>query len=164
MGTDGSLEGVRSGLCLDVYDNSTANGSTVGLWRCNGQTNQRWTVPAAADTTPPGVPANPRTSALTCQSVTFAWDAATDAAGVVAYDVFHDGQRITSVSGSVRSTSVTVVPGVTWGLYVQARDAAGNVSQASTSVKVTPPPCSVDTEPPSTPTGWPPSRPGPASP
>ena len=30
---------------------------------------------------------------------------------------------------------------MTWGLYVNARDAAGNVSQASTTVPITPPQC-----------------------
>ena len=42
-----------------------------------------------------------------------------------------------SVSGTTLSTSLTVVAGVTWGLYVNARDAAGNVSQASTTVPIT---------------------------
>jgi glucose/arabinose dehydrogenase len=104
------------------------------------------------DTTPPSVPANPRTSNLTCNSVTFAWDASTDNVAVTNYDVFHDGQLIKTVNGSTTSTSLTVVPTVTWGLYVQARDAAGNVSQASATVSITPPPCGSDTQPPTNPT------------
>jgi glucose/arabinose dehydrogenase len=46
-----------------------------------------------------------------------------------------------------------VVPGVTWGLYVNARDAAGNVSQASSTVNLTPPQCQPDTQAPTAPTG-----------
>lgn len=149
----GSVRSASSGLCLDVYQRGTTNGTPVSLWTCNGQTNQAWTVPAAdSDTTPPTVPANPRVSGLTCRQVTFAWDASSDGVGVTAYDVFHDGQLITSVAGSARSATVDVVAGATWGLYVQARDAAGNVSQASSSVSITPPACSVDTTAPSTPT------------
>jgi glucose/arabinose dehydrogenase len=104
------------------------------------------------DTVPPSVPANPRTSNLTCNSVDFAWDASTDNVAVTNYDIFHDGQLIKSVGGSTTSTSLTVVPTVTWGLYVQARDAAGNVSQASDTVSITPPPCGSDTQPPTNPT------------
>jgi glucose/arabinose dehydrogenase len=104
------------------------------------------------DTIPPSVPANPRTSNLTCNSVDFAWDASTDNVAVTNYDIFHDGQLIKSVGGSTTSTSLTVVPGVPWGLYVQARDAAGNVSQASDTVNITPPACGSDTQPPTNPT------------
>src|SRR3989440_1857679 len=104
------------------------------------------------DTIPPTVPANPRTSNLTCNSVDFAWDASTDNVAVTNYDIFHDGQLIKSVGGSTTSTSLTVVPGVPWGLYVQARDAAGNVSQASDTVNITPPACGSDTQPPTNPT------------
>ena len=103
------------------------------------------------DTIPPTVPGNPRTSNLTCNSVTFAWNASTDNVAVIAYDIFHDGQLIKSVSGTTTSTSLTVVPTVPWGLYVQARDAAGNVSQASTTVNITPPPCGTDPQPPTAP-------------
>ena len=44
-----------------------------------------------------------------------------------------------------------MVAGVRWGLYVSSRDAAGNVSQGSTTASITPPVCQVDTQPPTTP-------------
>jgi glucose/arabinose dehydrogenase len=106
----------------------------------------------AADTRAPTASANPRTSDLTCNSVTFTWDASTDDVGVEAYDVFHDGQFIRSVGGETLSTRLAVVPNVPWGLYVQARDAAGNVSQGSDSVTVTPPSCQDDSQSPTAPT------------
>ncbi|WP_028049199.1 PQQ-dependent sugar dehydrogenase [Cellulomonas sp. URHD0024] len=149
---NGSIVGVQSGLCLDVSGRGTANGSDVILWTCNGQTNQSWTTALrTSDTTAPTVPGNPRISNLTCTTVTFSWNASTDAVGVAFYDVYHDGQLMTSVSGSTLSANLTVVPGVTWGLFVNARDAAGNVSQASTTVPVTPPQCQVDTQAPTAP-------------
>jgi glucose/arabinose dehydrogenase len=106
-----------------------------------------------ADTTPPTAPADPRTSNLTCTGVTLSWSASSDDTGVTAYDVYHDGQLMKSVPGTALSADLTVVPGATWGLYVNARDAAGNVSQASATVPVSVPQCQADTEPPSTPGG-----------
>src|SRR6478735_7471799 len=110
--TNGTIVGQQSGLCLDVTGRGTANGTAVGLWTCNGQTNQSWTTSLRTrDTTPPTVPGNPRVSNLTCSAVNFAWNASTDAVGVVAYDVYHDGQLMTSVSGSTLSVNLTVVAG-----------------------------------------------------
>ncbi|WP_399345176.1 PQQ-dependent sugar dehydrogenase [Umezawaea sp. Da 62-37] len=151
--SDGAIVGVQSGLCLDVTGQGTANSTLVGLWTCNGQDNQKWrTSGGSADTQPPTVPGNPRVSNLVCDSVTFAWNASTDNVGVAFYDVYHDGQLMKSVSGTTLSTSLSVVAGATWGLYVNARDAAGNVSQASTTVSITPPQCQADTQPPTAPT------------
>lgn len=158
-GTTGAATGAtvvvgrQSGLCLDVTGASTASGAFVETWSCNNQGNQAWRTTLSADTQPPSAPTSPRVGGLTCRTVTLAWNASTDAVGVTAYDVYHDGQLMTSVGGSTLSTSLTVVPGATWGLYVNARDAAGNVSQASATVTITPPQCQVDTTAPSVPTG-----------
>ncbi|UQU66878.1 PQQ-dependent sugar dehydrogenase [Couchioplanes caeruleus] len=108
---------------------------------------------APADTTPPTAPAELHADALTCDSVTLSWSAATDDVGVDAYDVYHDGQLVRSVPGSTTSASLPVVGGVAWGWYVNARDAAGNVSQAGPTVTVTPPYCDVDDQAPSVPAG-----------
>ncbi|WP_410567583.1 PQQ-dependent sugar dehydrogenase [Amycolatopsis sp. cmx-4-61] len=105
-----------------------------------------------ADTTPPTAPADPRTSNLTCTGVVLSWSASSDDVGVAFYDVYHDGQLMTSVPGTALSAQLTVVPGASWGLYVNARDAAGNVSQASPTVPVAVPQCQADTQPPTTPT------------
>lgn len=141
-----------SGLCLD--GGSGGNGVTVTIRTCAGGAAQRWTVPAGtADTTPPTAPAELRVDALACDSVSLSWSAATDDSGVTGYDIYHDGQLVTSVAGTARSVTVPAVGGATWGFYVNARDEAGNVSQASPTVSVTPPYCQPDDEPPTTPTG-----------
>ncbi|WP_433378048.1 PQQ-dependent sugar dehydrogenase [Actinoplanes sp. CA-142083] len=101
--------------------------------------------------TTPSVPGNPRVSDLTCKTVNFAWDAATDDKKVAFYDVYHDGQLMKSVTAL--SAGLTVAPGASWGLYVNARDADGNVSQASTTVPITVPQCTADTKAPTAPTG-----------
>ncbi|WP_432901436.1 PQQ-dependent sugar dehydrogenase [Micromonospora matsumotoense] len=106
----------------------------------------------AADTRPPTAPSYLRSSRLTCQSVTLTWAASRDDVGVAYYDIYHDGQLVTSVAGSTLTATLTVAQGVTWGWYVNARDAAGNVSQASATLSVTPPFCQSDTQRPTTPT------------
>ncbi len=104
------------------------------------------------DTTPPDRPANLVVSDLVCDEVTLSWTASNDDVGVTGYDLYHDGQFITSVDGDTLSERFEVEPGTRWGLYVNARDAAGNVSTSSESVPITPPRCSDDTEAPTSPT------------
>jgi glucose/arabinose dehydrogenase len=108
---------------------------------------------APADTTPPTAPARLRAGSLTCESVSLRWSASTDDVGVAAYDIYHDGQLVRSVPGTTRSATLPVIGGATWGWYVNARDRAGNVSQASPTVSVTPPYCEVDDQAPTVPAG-----------
>jgi glucose/arabinose dehydrogenase len=108
---------------------------------------------AAADTQPPTAPTGLTATGLSCSSVTLSWSASTDDTGVAFYDLYHDGQAIGSTTGDVRTVTLGVVAGARWGFYVNARDAAGNVSQASRTVSVTPPFCSEDTTAPSVPAG-----------
>jgi hypothetical protein len=42
--SDGTITSNLSGLCLDAYNNGTANGTKVELWTCNGGANQKWTL------------------------------------------------------------------------------------------------------------------------
>ncbi|WP_437970564.1 PQQ-dependent sugar dehydrogenase [Sorangium sp. So ce260] len=147
----GAISNQQSGLCLDVEGRRTTNGTVVQLWTCNGQTNQQWSSPAEVDTQPPTPPSGVTASNVTCSSATLSWSASTDNIGVASYDIYHDGQQMTSVSGSTLSTSITVMPGVSWGVYVNARDAAGNVSQASETLRLNTPHCEVDSQPPTAP-------------
>src|SRR3954453_8621642 len=91
---------------------------------------------AAADTQPPTAPTGLTASDIGCASVTLSWSAATDDTGVAFYDLYHDGQAIGSTTAEVRTITLGVLAGVRWGFYVNARDAAGNVSQASKTVWV----------------------------
>jgi hypothetical protein len=40
--SDGTVTGVRSGLCLDVTGLGTSNEALVQLWSCAGGSNQKW--------------------------------------------------------------------------------------------------------------------------
>lgn len=143
----------KSGLCLDVRGLKTAAGSEVRLWTCNGGTNQQWRVPTTTvDSTRPTPPTDLKSANLSCSSVDLSWGASTDASGVTGYEIYHDGQRVTGVGGTTLGVTVDVVAGVTWGWYINARDAAGNISLASNTLEITPPQCSSDTTAPTTPT------------
>ena len=41
---NGTVTGVKSGLCLDVTGASTADGALAELWTCNGGSNQQWNL------------------------------------------------------------------------------------------------------------------------
>ena len=46
VGTATPIMGGQSGRCVDVPNSSTANGTQVQLWDCNGQANQQWNLNA----------------------------------------------------------------------------------------------------------------------
>ena len=147
-----TIRGVGSGLCLDVAHASTQAGAIAQIWTCNGGSNQAWNgLSATVDKQAPTPPGSLKLTNLACRSATLGWSASTDNVGVAFYDVYHDGQLMTSVGGSTPTAALTLSPGVTWGLYVNARDAAGNVSQASATLSTTVPQCSVDTQAPTVP-------------
>jgi hypothetical protein len=57
FGSDGTIRNVHAGLCLDVYNAGTGNGTPLVLWSCDGGDNRSGPGPdprrpyAAADTT-----------------------------------------------------------------------------------------------------------------
>jgi glucose/arabinose dehydrogenase len=104
------------------------------------------------DPQPPVAPVNLRVTGVTATSATLAWDAATDNVAVTAYDVYQQGQFVKSVDGHTLTTTVSrLTPTSMYGFYVNARDGAGNVSQASNTVTATTPAAVVDTQPPTVP-------------
>ncbi|MEO8261683.1 MAG: endo alpha-1,4 polygalactosaminidase, partial [Pseudolysinimonas sp.] len=88
----------------------------------------------------------------TSTSVSLAWTASTDNVGVTGYDVY----RGTTLVGTVAGTSTTVT-GLTastaYSFTVRAKDAAGNISAASSALAVTTSAAAGDTTAPSVPTG-----------
>ena len=90
------------------------------------------------DTQAPTAPTGLNASNTTETSTDLSWNASTDNVGVTGYDVFVGG----SLSGSTASTSFTVSglsAANSYSMYVVAKDAAGNVSNASNTVNVTTP-------------------------
>jgi chitodextrinase len=85
------------------------------------------------DSTPPTAPGNLRSTGATQDSVSLAWDAATDNVGVTGYDVFNGSTLATSVTGTSATVS-GLTADTSYTFTVQARDAAGNTSPASNAV------------------------------
>ena len=106
----------------------------------------------STDTVVPTPPGTPTLVSSTPNSATIKWTASTDNVGVTGYDIYRDGQQCASVSGTtLTGTCANLNPNVNYGFYVNARDAAGNVSQPSGTLQVKTPP-SDDGVPPTVPT------------
>ncbi|MEN3533686.1 glycosyl hydrolase family 18 protein [Microbispora sp. ZYX-F-249] len=88
------------------------------------------------DTTAPSVPAGLRVTGTTSSSVSLAWNASADDVGVTGYQVYRGSQLVTTVTGTAY-TDGGLASGTTYAYTVRARDAAGNVSAASTAVSAT---------------------------
>ena len=94
--------------------------------------------PGGSDTTPPTAPAGLTATAASSSQVDLSWSASTDNVGVTSYTVSRGGTLVCSVAAlSCGDTGLS--PATTYSYSVRARDAAGNVSPASSTVSVTTP-------------------------
>ncbi|GAA3844591.1 hypothetical protein GCM10022243_08670 [Saccharothrix violaceirubra] len=97
------------------------------------------------DPTPPSVPTGLTVTGKSSSSVSLSWTASTDNVGVTGYDVTVAGGATTTVPGTTATVN-GLNPDTSYSFTVKARDAAGNVSGASTAVTAktdpgtTPPP------------------------
>lgn len=88
------------------------------------------------DTQAPTAPTNLSSSNITETSFTLSWNASTDNVGVTGYDVYQNGSLIGSVTGT--SANITgLTASTSYSMTVKAKDAAGNVSAASSALNVT---------------------------
>lgn len=88
------------------------------------------------DTTPPTAPTGLASSSIAQTSFTLSWNASTDNVGVSSYEVFAGSTSKGTTTGT--SLSVTgLTCNSTYAMTVKARDAAGNVSNASSALHVT---------------------------
>lgn len=91
---------------------------------------------SAGDTQAPTAPSNLTASNITETTLDLSWSASTDNVGVTGYDVYQDGAYLASTSGT--SYNVTGLTAATsYAFYVKAKDAAGNISNASNTVNIT---------------------------
>jgi fibronectin type 3 domain-containing protein len=114
------------------------------------------------DTTPPSAPtglsASPSSTYINYAStssiqIALSWNASTDNVGVVGYNVYRSGVKLTNASNTVTNTSFTdTLPATPWvySYTVSAYDAAGNISAYSAPATVS---VISDQTAPSTPTG-----------
>ena len=100
----------------------------------NGGPNlDRLQVGAPTDTEHPTAPGQPVCSDISYNALTLTWPASTDNVGVVAYDIYNQGQKIGEApnppGSPFRLTGLR--PNAQYELSVFGRDAAGNVSATS---------------------------------
>jgi chitinase len=105
------------------------------------------------DTTPPSAPSNLTATSIGSTTVSLRWSASTDDVGVVVYQIYAGTALVGTIPSSTSGTASKLTPGTTYGFTVKAVDAAGNVSQASSSITVTTSGSAVDVVSPSTPIG-----------
>lgn len=88
------------------------------------------------DTDPPSVPTNLTATAVSTSQIDLSWNASTDNVGVTGYRIYRGGTHIATSSGSSYSdTGLSAATSYTYA--VSAYDAAGKVSNQSTSASAT---------------------------
>ena len=88
------------------------------------------------DTEAPSSPTNLSASNITQSSTDLSWTASSDNIGVTGYDIYQNGSYLAS-SASTTFNATGLSAGTNYSFYVQAYDAAGNISSASNTVSVT---------------------------
>ncbi|GAA1020052.1 hypothetical protein Aple_037600 [Acrocarpospora pleiomorpha] len=129
--------------CDRTYNTTVSDGQLNVQFNMNGGANYA-TVSAIAvtggggggDTTAPSVPGNLRSTGVTNNSVSLAWNASTDNVGVTGYLIYRGGTLVTTVTGTTY-TDTGRAANTSYTYQVRARDAANNQSALSNSVTAT---------------------------
>ena len=95
------------------------------------------TTRSAADNQPPSVPVNVTASVSSDNVINLTWGAATDNMDVMAYQVYRNGQLVTSLRGVTSFTDPGLSAATVYGYSVAACDAAGNCSAQSATASAT---------------------------
>jgi chitodextrinase len=130
-----------------TVDSETAsqNARLIGAFTSTGRSWMNRILPAP-DTTRPGVPAEPAAGGIYPNGIALDWSATTDNVGVAAYNIYRNGQLLTT-SSRLTYFDQNLMPGETYAYTVDAFDASGNVSGLSAPLVVE----TTDTTPPSVP-------------
>ncbi len=87
------------------------------------------------DAVAPSAPTGLAATSVASASLKLGWNAATDNIGVTGYMVYRNGMNVATVSGTGYTVS-GLSASTAYSFYVKAKDAAGNVSAASTALSV----------------------------
>jgi len=90
----------------------------------------------ATDTTPPTAPTSVTASSITPYGFVLTFTGATDNVAVTQYDIYQNGVLVSSSVGTSAYVE-NLVPSTLYQMTVKAKDAAGNVSAASSAANVT---------------------------
>ncbi|MFF0865624.1 glycosyl hydrolase family 18 protein [Nonomuraea sp. NPDC003560] len=112
----------------DAAGNRSANSNQISATTTGGG--------GGDDKTPPSVPGNLRSTGVSNNSVSLAWNASTDNVAVTGYEVYRGGTLVTTVTGtSYNDTGLSA--NTSYNYTVRARDAAGNRSADSNQITAT---------------------------
>lgn len=84
----------------------------------------------------PSAPTNLASSNVAQTTLDLSWTASTDNIGVASYDVYKNSTFLANVSGTSYSVS-SLTAATSYTFFVKAKDAAGNISNASNTINVT---------------------------
>ncbi|WP_234405564.1 PQQ-dependent sugar dehydrogenase [Paenibacillus sp. IHBB 10380] len=109
-------------------------------------------VNATGDVFPPTEPTNLQANSVTDTTANISWTASLDDVGVKDYDLYKDNVLTQANVTNTTYTFTGLTPDTTYNFTVKAKDAAGNISNASSplTVKTT---NQIDTQAPTAPTG-----------
>ncbi|MER6507360.1 glycosyl hydrolase family 18 protein [Nonomuraea sp. NPDC001636] len=88
------------------------------------------------DKTPPTVPGSLRSTGVSNNSVSLAWNASTDNVAVTGYEIYRGGTLVTTVTGTTYNDT-GLSANTSYNYTVRARDAAGNRSADSNQITAT---------------------------
>ncbi|WP_079429793.1 glycoside hydrolase family 18 chitinase [Streptomyces katrae] len=131
VGWNGTL---APGATISFGFNGTGPGAPAGC-KINGGSCDGTTTPTD---NPPSAPGTPTAGGLTETGVTLSWPAATDDKGVKNYDLYRNGTKIATVTGTTYTDS-GLTKGTTYSYTVTARDTADQTGPSSGSLSVTTP-------------------------
>lgn len=126
-----------SGLTSKAVSPTQTTTYTLTATNSQGTTSATTTVTVTApDTSPPTVPTGLSVTAVSSSQINLSWTAATDDMGVAGYRIFRGG---TQVGSSITTTysDAGLTANTSYSYTVLAYDAAGNLSNQSTSASAT---------------------------
>ncbi|WHY64935.1 glycosyl hydrolase family 18 protein [Neobacillus sp. SuZ13] len=98
--------------------------------------NDKSVEAAKPDRIAPTTPTNLHATNITDTSISLAWNQSTDNIGVTGYDIYQDNRYIGNVT-STQYVAKNLTPNSSYRFFIKARDARGNLSNASNSIQVT---------------------------
>ncbi|MFX3631428.1 MAG: fibronectin type III domain-containing protein [Candidatus Pristimantibacillus sp.] len=128
-----------SGKALDVAGGFTHDGANVQQWSSNDTNQQKWKferVTNTSDNTPPTSPTNLASPSKTETTINLTWTESTDNVGVTGYEIYN-GTTLAATSTTTSFTVTGLTANTAYSFKVRAKDAAGNLSAASTALSVT---------------------------
>jgi chitinase len=121
------------GASISFGFNGTGSGAPSGC-KINGGSCDGG--PSQPGDNPPSSPGAPQASNITETSLTLNWAAATDDKGIKNYDVYRDGIKVATVTGT-SYTEAGLTKGTTYSYRVVARDTADQTGASSVTVSIT---------------------------